>query len=1014
MLFFSILCNAFLSVKNLKKYALIIFFSFIKISFVTANNSVSFGYVTTANGLTSNLITHIFQDSRGFLWISTEDGLNMYDGQTIKQYYLSDYISAQAYSNFTGEIAEDIDHNILVCAKSGIVKFSWNTKQFSLVYKNDFAAYGNLYPDLFVDEKKNIWVSERVRIKRFDAHFNLLQTWYLRDSSNANYLNGPSVTEIVGQDDHKFIWLNDYNLILRINEFTGKVDTLNYELSNLGVGSANLYTVSVSSNSVWIIENNYTLLHFNSKLQFIASYHLPHTIFPSYKSGVDDSGKYWLATYENGIFVINKQTGAVQNYSVNKNVNNSLSSNNVSCMIKDAATNIWIGTSAGINELKSNASFFHKLSFSISDSAIARLFNIQNIFVQTNTLFTFISPGLIRSQIPDNSSRYFIDKGKYYSAAFPFNDKWLISRRHNIEFLQIKNNQFIFSSLVSPHPSILDSIGTVSFYEDNNKNIWIGLENDAGIVCWHTLNNSFDLYSQKSKGKNFCPLRHFRYAAEDSKKNIWFGYEKGGVAIFDKQQQRFILPPVFKKESINNVVVSGMINDSKNHLWIATNTGLIKYDELKNSFQRFSRNEGLPSNNILGIQQDESGNIWAGFEGALASINISANKIITYSSADGLPDEQLQNPLYDSVSKNMFFCNDRNIIYFNPQQIQKITPHLNPVITSMQVMGNEQSFYANKKLELPYSQNYLSFNFSAPNFSNASENEYACKLDGADKNWIYLGNHHFANYSQLQPGNYIFHVKARVKYGSWQEASSPVIINILTPFWRTAWFWILCVAIFLCIIFSFVYLRLRNRFEKQILAQSIRDKIAGDLHDDIGSTLSSISILSELAKQKSSEVVPFLNRIEENSLMMQENMSDIVWAINPKNDRFGNIIQRMMQFASELLESKNIEVNFSSDESLSSFSLPMEKRKNFYLIFKEAINNCAKYSKASHVNILISNLDHQINLIIEDDGKGFDTTKQYAGNGMNTMKNRAALLNGTLQINSEKNKGTILKLNFKI
>ena len=215
-------------------------------------------------------------------------------------------------------------------------------------------------------------------------------------------------------------------------------------------------------------------------------------------------------------------------------------------------------------------------------------------------------------------------------------------------------------------------------------------------------------------------------------------------------------------------------------------------------------------------------------------------------------------------------------------------------------------------------------------------------------------------------------------------------------------------------IFSFIYLRLRNRFEKKILAQSIRDKIAGDLHDDIGSTLSSISILSELAKQNSSHATPYLENISKNTSLMQENMNDIVWAINPKNDRFVNIIQHMSQFAAELLEPKNIEVNFNSDESLSSLLLPMDKRKNFYLFFKEAINNCAKYSVAARVDILISCHEQHISLMITDDGKGFDTSASYHGNGMSTMRKRAAELGGHMEVVSAAGSGTRIDLDFPI
>jgi anti-sigma regulatory factor (Ser/Thr protein kinase) len=457
-----------------------------------------------------------------------------------------------------------------------------------------------------------------------------------------------------------------------------------------------------------------------------------------------------------------------------------------------------------------------------------------------------------------------------------------------------------------------------------------------------------------------------------------------------------------------------MTNDHHGNLWIATNAGLIRYDETKNQYKEFTRKDGLPSNFVKSIIIDGSGNVWTGFEGALAEINVSAHAITTYNTTDGLPGADLENPLYDPASETMFFCTDRSVVYFNPQQVEKVIPVLSPVVTSFQVMGKEQAFVANKKLNIPYSDNYLSFSFSAPNFINASETEYACKLDGADKDWNYLGNHHFASYSQLQPGNYTFRVMARAKGGKWQQATTPLMISIETPFWRTAWFRIGSAVLFLLVVFSFVYLGLRNKFEKQILAQSIRDKIAGDLHDDIGSTLMSISILSELAKQNSSQAAPYLENISKNALLMQENMSDIVWAINPKNDRFVNIIQHMSQFAAEVLEQKNIEVKFNSDESLSSLLLPMDIRRNFYLFFKEAINNCAKHSMAAQVNILVSCNGQHINLNITDNGKGFDTSVNHKGNGMSTMKRRAEELGGHVKIVSAPGKGTAIFLDFTI
>lgn len=205
---------------------------------------------------------------------------------------------------------------------------------------------------------------------------------------------------------------------------------------------------------------------------------------------------------------------------------------------------------------------------------------------------------------------------------------------------------------------------------------------------------------------------------------------------------------------------------------------------------------------------------------------------------------------------------------------------------------------------------------------------------------------------------------------------------------------------------------IRNNRRKQL--QSIRNSIADDLHDDIGSTLSSINIMSELAKAKSPEALTLLVSIGESTNTLQENMSDIVWAIKATNDRFENITQRMNQFAAEILDAKNIELDFKSDKSLSTSRLTMEQRKNFYLFFKEVINNAAKYADAKNVSVCITQKDHRVEMNICDNGKGFDTGKIFNGNGMNSLKKRAAELSADYSIVSRVNEGTAVRLIFKI
>ena len=189
------------------------------------------------------------------------------------------------------------------------------------------------------------------------------------------------------------------------------------------------------------------------------------------------------------------------------------------------------------------------------------------------------------------------------------------------------------------------------------------------------------------------------------------------------------------------------------------------------------------------------------------------------------------------------------------------------------------------------------------------------------------------------------------------------------------------------------------------------------MHDDLGATLSSISIMSEIVhqqvKQKSPQSVAILEKIGSSSRNMIESVNDMVWAINPKNDSFENIIKRMKTFASEILSVKDINFDFDFDKNLLPFKLKMDTRRNFYLIYKEAVNNIAKYSGALNANILLHHSEDHLKMVIRDDGKGFDLNNIIRGNGLNNMAQRAEEMKAKFYLESFPGQGTKIELEFK-
>ena len=210
----------------------------------------------------------------------------------------------------------------------------------------------------------------------------------------------------------------------------------------------------------------------------------------------------------------------------------------------------------------------------------------------------------------------------------------------------------------------------------------------------------------------------------------------------------------------------------------------------------------------------------------------------------------------------------------------------------------------------------------------------------------------------------------------------------------------------------FIYRNYRNRQNVKLLM--LRNKIASDLHDDVGSTLSSISLFSQMAQQQSKEVIPMLETIGDSSRKMLEAMADIVWTINPENDQFEKIILRMRSFAYELLGVRKIDFEFIADEEVTKIKLPMNVRKNLYLIFKEATNNMVKYSGADKALFTIKEEKNRLIMLINDNGKGFDSQQSREGNGLKNMKRRADEIKAQFKIVSNPGKGTSVQLSIAV
>ena len=244
----------------------------------------------------------------------------------------------------------------------------------------------------------------------------------------------------------------------------------------------------------------------------------------------------------------------------------------------------------------------------------------------------------------------------------------------------------------------------------------------------------------------------------------------------------------------------------------------------------------------------------------------------------------------------------------------------------------------------------------------------------------------------------------------WSGKTWSTTIKVQAPWYKTAWFYGLSLLSVALIFYAFY----RYRLNQNIRIYQIRNRISADMHDEIGSRLSSITFYSQalLMQQQDEKQKEVLKKIKDNAQQVQEGLSDIIWSVRASLDDIENVFARMFRFGSELLEAKGIQFHFEHDETLQHEKLGMTERKNFYLIFKEALNNAAKYAECKNIRVQISRGHHKLQMRIHDDGKGFNPLDIKRGNGLSNMHERAAQMSGELTIQSNQQEGTLIILTF--
>lgn len=1015
---------------------LILFFSFSTAAQIIQNSKLKFDALTIQDGLSQGMVNDILRDRFGFMWFATKDGLNCYDGYqfTVFKHDVNDYTSLA--DNFVKVLFEDAEGRLWIGTSSrGLDLFNRESETFTHFTFNpsDSNTIGcNVVSDIVQDKNGAIWVATLDGLNKISFE-NKTGNGY---SLNVKKYFSRSIT--LHADGEGFIWCSTINngTVRIAPEAKGK-DVIS--AINMQDYSWQPDEDTVNEKIVRVFVED-TVHH---KLYLIMKYVITCVDLKSMQPEIISKGKVRSALYNKQTFIDTNQViwytenGWLLQFNTKKGIFTHVHSaeqemdfaiENSCCTYKDRNGIVWIGTRGyGILKYHERITRFNK-----TDENSIGFMSVtpdDKVIITKNKMTLAVFDPVTKTfpiQVPDSqfiSLNRKDELGITTSARCDKNGIYWLSKNRLTRF----NNQDQTLKQFLPNEYF-----DFPVYLEDDSIVWIG--STYGFNRFDQQTETFTCFPYPVPTA-IIPYDFLEAVYKDEQGIFWLG-TISGLLRFDpllKSWKQFKNIPRDSTSLSFDVVFSlcpDPIEPAK-FLWVGTNGGgLNRLNKSSGTFERFTQKDGLPNDVIYGILSDSENNLWLSSNKGLSRFNFETKQIRNFEMKDGLQGNEFNRYAFCKTRSGLLFFGGVNgFNYFNPKDIQN--NNYNPLvqITGFSISNKKLTIQENKdilkkpvylteKSTLSYVDNMITIEFSVMDFIAPEKNLYQYKLEGFDDNWIQSGNIHTATYTNLDPGVYTFLVKGCNVDGVWSKNTAKLILEILPPWYMTWWFRLLITAILLLTAFFIFKLRVSRALD----IVKVRNRIARDLHDEVGSNLSSISIYNDVAlnKSKGTDIENLLIKIADHTQNSMEAMNDIVWMISAKNDRFENIATRMREHAISLFEDKNYNLHLIFDDKLNNLKLGMEERKNFYLIYKEALNNIIKYAECKNVWVEMKMLNSVIFLRIKDDGKGFNNqdvkireNNSGGGNGLINMQKRANMLKGELTIKSDFESGTVLVLMFE-
>ena len=1035
---------------------------------INNEKNINFKSITIEDGLSQTTVQYIFQDSRGYMWFATTDGLNRYNGEEFKIYRYNKGKNTSITGNFVVAINEDSEGNIWVGTSRGLNRIDPKTNEIKHYLPNIDGCNISDYniTEIYIDSNNDMYVSTANGLNIYDKendNFNRIYGEY----EGENILSSQCIYSIVEDNDNNF-WIGTDHALNKIERKTGKITNYYVEDGDNSISDNFIYKLYVDDlNNLWIgtdsnglnkldIKNNKFQIYLNDEddQNSLGGNSVTYIL-------KDKNKNIWVAT-NNGLSRYDESSNSFINYRNKIYDNQSIVDNYILSLYEDKAGNIWVGTYDGISLFNLDSSFFNYRhdplnENSISDNMIAGIYEDEegllwvgtvqdgiNVIDRKNNKVTKYTQSNNENSISSNNIRDITGIG----------DEIWISTEKGLNKYDKRTNKF--TNYLKEDYSELSTNDLKGLYIDRDGLLWISSQN--GIYTFDR-KDTFKSYNNILK-ENGITENLFSDIVEDKEGIIWIASSlDGGLIKLNKETNE--IKSYRNDESDNSTIsfngIKSIAVDNENNLWLATQYGLNKFDRKTETFTRYTEEDGLANNFTYGVVIDNENNLWISTNYGISKYDNEYKKFINYDVTDGLQGNEFNGyAYYKNKEGYIFFGGINGLTYFNPLDLKE--KDFTPRVVMETVSSNDFEYLDFSDIKLDYKNKNIQFNFFMPDYKNTKKIQYSYKLVGLDDKWIMSDNRSYASYTNLDPGEYIFMVSARNSTGDWSEPISIKFTVEVEP-WKSP----IAYSIYFIIIILIMYIvwnrvkildglvaqrtyELNNKlkenkilYDKLIKNEKYKNNYFINLSHELRTPLNVIISIEQLITNlNSTSKIPkdkldyYMGTLRKNSDRLLNLINNIIdtskidsgsYRLNIKENDIVYLVEEIVFSMKEFIESKGIELVV--DPEVEEKIIWCDKSEIEKCIVN-LIGNAAKFTyQGGKIEVRIFDLGEKVKISVKDTGIGID--KKYhktifdrfsqaydniseenggSGLGLTLTKQLVKLHKGEIYLKSELNKGS--------